>query len=270
MITTKISKNPYDNKRTSVSAEVYGVFNKKENFVPRFVPKSEAQNLRISECVKHSFLFNSLEKNDLQTVIGAMEEKTIQAGETVINQGENGDVLYIIENGTLDCNKTFNKEEGEKYLKTYSNGEVFGELALLYNAPRAATIKAKENAVLWALDRETFNNIVKDSAMKKREKYENFLRSVEILKSIDSYEIAQISDALKIEHFKAGETIIKQNEEGDKFYILESVEAYATILLDDNLEKKVKDYQHGECFGELALMKNELRAANVIASVIFY
>jgi cAMP-dependent protein kinase regulator len=48
-----------------------------------------------------------------------------------------------------------------KYLKTYYPGEAFGELALLYNAPRAATIKVKTSAVLFALDRQTFNNIVK-------------------------------------------------------------------------------------------------------------
>jgi len=51
-------------------------------------------------------------------------------------------------------------------IQTYIPGESFGELALLYNAPRAASIKAKTEAVLFALDRATFNNIVKDAAIK--------------------------------------------------------------------------------------------------------
>ena len=83
------------------------------------------------------------------------------------------------------------------YLKTYSSGEAFGELALLYNAPRAATIIAATDCVLWTLDRETFNNIVKFSAIKKRETYEAFLQSVDILSQIDHYELSQICDALK-------------------------------------------------------------------------
>ena len=60
-------------------------------------------------------------------------------------------------------------------LRDYAPGEGFGELALLYNAPRAATITAKEESLLWKLDRDTFNHIVKDAAAKKREKYDNFL-----------------------------------------------------------------------------------------------
>lgn len=152
-------------QRSSVSAEVYGMFNKKQDFVPRVIEKNEEQRNRILNKVSQSFLFNSLEENELNTVINAFDEKRFKSGETVINQGEQGDCLYLVEDGNLDCYKTFNKEEGQKWLKIYYPGEAFGELALLYNAPRAATILAKTDCILWALDRETFNNIVKEAAV---------------------------------------------------------------------------------------------------------
>lgn len=229
-------------QRASVSAEVYGIFNKKEDFKPKLVEKTVEQNKRISDCVMHSFLFNSLDDKDLETVINAMEEKRFSTGETVIKQGDSGDVLYIIESGDLDCFKVFSDSEEEKYLKTYHPGETFGELALLYNAPRAATIRAKTDAVLWLLDRETFNHIVKDAAMKKREKYETFLKSVNILSSIDSYELGQISDALKVEKVKAGDTIIRQNDVGDTFYIIEEGYAYAAKKLSEGILYNINIY----------------------------
>lgn len=69
-----------------------------------------------------------------------MEEKNYKAEEWVIKQGEEGDVLYVVETGKLDCFKKYYDKPDLVYLKTYEPGESFGELALLYNAPRAASI----------------------------------------------------------------------------------------------------------------------------------
>jgi len=53
-------------------------------------------------------------------------------------------------------------------LVNYGPGGTFGELALLYNAPRAASIKALEDSVLYSLNRQTFNIIVRDAIIKRR------------------------------------------------------------------------------------------------------
>ena len=65
--------------------------------------------------------------------------------------------------GALTCSKFINPDDKEEtFLKEYKAGETFGELALLYNAPRAATIVCKSpTAELWSLDRNTFNHILK-------------------------------------------------------------------------------------------------------------
>lgn len=108
-----------------------------------------------------------------------MEEKTVLAGEVVIREGDpNGDSLYVVGSGTLQCTKRFKEYSSPTFLKTYNPGEAFGELALLYNAPRAATITSNQESVLYALDRNTFNHIVKGSAMRKKEKYEAFIKKV--------------------------------------------------------------------------------------------
>lgn len=113
-------------------------------------------------------------------------------------------------------------------MKTYLPGEAFGELALLYNAPRAASIIAKTAVKLWQLDRNTFNHIVKDAARKKREQYEDFLDSVSILKHIDHYEKAKLCDVITEQTFAPGSKVITEGDEGDVFYLIISGSAVAT------------------------------------------
>ena len=271
-IVNKINSNPQMKKmsllpRSGVSAEVYGQFHKKESFVPKIVPKTPEQIQRIKTSVIHSFLFGNLEPKDLEVVINAMEEKRFKKGENIITQGDNGDCLYFVEEGNLNCYKKFQSIPEPKLVKQYQPGDAFGELALLYNAPRAATITAEsEEVITWVLDRETFNHIVKEAAQKKREKYENFLKNVEILSTIEPYELMQISDALKTATFKKGDYIIKEGEMGDVFYILEEGNCEATKTLEPGKpDTVIKEYSVGDYFGERALIKGEPRACNIIA-----
>ncbi len=79
-------------------------------------------------------------------------------------QGDDGDCLYVIENGVFHC-KIARKDTGDEIVvKTCEPGDAFGELALLYNCPRAASVDSTTDALMWKLDRETFNAIVKDAA----------------------------------------------------------------------------------------------------------
>jgi cAMP-dependent protein kinase regulator len=253
-------------QRSSVSAEVFGMFNKKSAFKPRVIPKKPEQKEKIKNKCLQSFIFNALEDQDMATVVDAFEEKRYKKGEYVITQGEQGDVIYLVDTGELGCEKTFKKGDKPTFLKNYYEGESFGELALLYNVPRAASIYAKTDVILWALDRGTFNNIVKEAAMKKRERYENSLKNVHILSTIDAYELGQICDAVKSEKAEKGDYIIRQNEIGDKFYILDEGEAYACKVFNEGeKEQVVKEYKSGDYFGELALLRDEPRAASVVA-----
>ena len=254
--------------RSSVSAEVYGFYNKKEKFVPKVIPKNDEQMNRIKGKIISSFIFSSLEKKDLDIVINAMEEKRFKLDDKVISQGEDGDCLYIVETGNLKCFKTFNSDNTPKLLKIYEPGDSFGELALLYNCPRAATIIcSSEESILWSLDRETFNHIVKEAAQKKREKYENFLKNVDILSTIDSYELGQICDSLKDGYYKKDDYIIREGELGDVFYILEEGTCNATKTLEPGKpETVIKELKEGDYFGERALLKGEPRYANIIVT----
>lgn len=193
----------------------------------KVVEKTEDQKKRIGDKISKSFMFAHLHEKDKNTVIDAMSEKKVSRGEYVIKQGEDGDHLYVVESGHLDCTKRFGNDTQDKYLLTYGPGDSFGELALLYNAKRAANIKAKTDSVLWCLDRETFNNIVKQAAINKRERYEKFLSGIKILSDMDDYERGKIADALKPIHFSTDEYVIRQGEDGKSFFFIENGTAVA-------------------------------------------
>mmetsp|Transcript_4111 Transcript_4111/g.4700 ORF Transcript_4111/g.4700 Transcript_4111/m.4700 type:complete len:406 (-) Transcript_4111:223-1440(-) len=255
------SEESQQKTRTSVSAEAYGEWNAKKAFTPPDYPKSDDQKQRLKETLNKSFMFSALEEKDMQLVLGAMKECKVEAGEKVINEGDNGDFLFVIEKGTLNCTKSLNGED--KVVKTVNEGDVFGELALLYNCPRAASVVAADACICWQLDRESFNHIVKDAAVARRNKYDEFLKSVNLLASLEAYERSQIADALVPETCKKGDIIVKQDDPGDKFYILEEGSLYALKNIGGE-EKRVMDYKPGDYFGELALLKNQPRAASVV------
>jgi cAMP-dependent protein kinase regulator len=170
--------------------------------------------------IEKSFMFSGLDAKDKIIVCDAMGEKKCTKGEVVIKEGDEGDCLYVVAEGTLSCTKIFKGNTDPTFLKRYNPGEAFGELALLYNAPRAATISSDEDSLLYSLDRNTFNHIVKDAAIRKREKYETFLKKVSLLETMDDYERSQVSEAFKEINYKAGETIIKEGDEGKEMYFV--------------------------------------------------
>lgn len=116
----------------------------------------------------------------------------------------------MIEIGELKCERVMKEGEKPTFLKNYVPGEAFGELALLYNAPRAATITSLGNSTLYSLDRHTFNFIVKGSAQKKKDTYEAIFKKVNVFSSLDNYERTKLADACKEMRFKPMEYIIWQ------------------------------------------------------------
>lgn len=152
------------------------------------------------------------------------------------------------------------------HVGTIQAGGSFGELALMYNAPRAATVVSAENScTLWALDRVTFRRILMESTFARRRMYENFLEEVPLLSSLTGYERSKIADALETFKFPAGYTIIRQGDAGTAFFLLEDGECDA-YLEKDGVQQQVRHYRKGDFFGELALLNDAPRAASVVST----
>jgi len=234
--------------RQSVSAEAYGDWNKQnKQFVAPVYEKTEENMARIREILDKSFVFANVDDKQLDVLYKAMNKVTLKPEEKVITEGDVGDFLFIVDEGKLICYK---EAVGEgTVLKTCVAGDVFGELALLYNAQRAASVKAKADCVLWKLDRDTFSNIVVAAADKKREQSKAFLKKVPLLESFEASDLSNLSDVLVPMKFRTDQEVVLQGEAGDVFYI---VEEGSLVAIKDG--KEVMTYAPGDYFGELALL----------------
>lgn len=145
----------------------------------------------------------------------------------------------------------------------------------MYGSPRAATVIAKTDVKLWALDRDSYRHTLMSATIRKRTQYESFLEKVPILcasainfqRSLrlrvvapcTKYERTMIADALEPVTFKDGETIMREGEPGDTFFII--VEGKVQVKKNDVV---VNELHASDYFGERALIMNQPRAATIV------
>merc|ERR1712048_211382 len=220
-------------RRKSVSAEGYDPeADEDDDEDDRIVHgKSDDQRKRLINVVEKMLLFKSLDQDQMSQVLDAMFEKVVEPGENIIVEGDDGDYFYIIEKGQYDCLKLIDGEQ--KKVFQYEDKGSFGELALMYNAPRAATIVSTTPGSLWAMDRQTFRRIVVKATAKKRRAYEEFLKKVEILSVLEEHEVTKVADAIETKEYADGQMIFSQGDAPDYFYIVVDGEVDITRKGDD-------------------------------------
>jgi hypothetical protein len=95
-------------------------------------------------------MFAPLPPGDLERVARQLDLIAIRAGDLVIRQGDVGDRFYVVEAGTFEV------DVDGHHVATRGEGDFFGEIALLYDVPRTATVRATTDSAVWALDQEEF------------------------------------------------------------------------------------------------------------------
>lgn len=241
------------------------IFNNSESFSPdearqlAVFAKPETAKAFLRSAIGAHYLFESLGDEDLTRIIDCMRPTFASADETVIRQGELGDLFFCLESGTATASV-----DG-KAVMSYESGGCFGELALIYNSPRAASVVATSACKLWTLDLRTFRYILATTSSSKMVTRCEFLKKCVFLDPLTNEQISKLAGALDTIVYEDGEYIIRQGDVGDAFYIIEEGEVKCTQIKSTGREVDLLKLKAGDYFGEMALMLNDTRHANCIA-----
>ena len=144
------------------------------------IQRKSTVSSRILFRLKSLFLFKEFDDQDISRVIAGMAEICCKKGALVVVEGKSEGDMYVVDSGELEVMKMV--EGDESILKVLKEGEMFGEMSMLYNMPRWASVRAKTNCVLFKLDRKSYHSLVNDRNLRKRKVFQNGLARVEVFR----------------------------------------------------------------------------------------
>ncbi len=252
------------------------------DYVKKTIPKEEGVKQLIYDAIKTNVLFEHNTVDELQEIIDVFEPCSYKAGDRVIQQGERGDEFFVVESGELSITVRVggggedDEDEDDTNAQminvgNYTSGSAFGELALIYGSPRAASIAAIVDCKLWRIKRGWFRGVVGQHRKRLHLEKVNFLCDVDVLNKkfknvFAKDQLDTLAQLLKQEYFRMGDTILRQGEVGDTFYIIQSGEVG---IHNKGETTPFATLGKGKFFGEMALLsdkeKHSKRAATVVA-----
>ena len=222
--------------------------------------KSEEDIALIDAALDDNFVFSKLPASKRTGLIDAFEPIIVKAGTKIIEEGEDGDYFYVVGSGIVDI------EIDGKVIGTAEEGSSFGELALLYQAPRAATCIAKTMCGLFRLDQETFKRTMAQQVRESQADVMGILKSVPYFKDLGEKYINRIASHLRVINYKSGDFLVSREEDTPRrFYILKSGNALIQgIQLGGSFYNQIA-LGPNEYFGEIAMLTNQWSCETVLA-----
>jgi len=222
------------------------------------VKLEEDKRASLSKSITKSALFQHLKEDEMSDVFAYLFPCDAAPDDVIIQQGDEGDNFYIIDQGTVDIFVNDTK------VVSLGDGGSFGELALIYGTPRAATVTAATNVKLWGIDRDSYKKVLMESTMKKRKLYGEFLNSLSVLDELDKWERLTVADALEAIEFEDEEIVFSKGDTGKEFFFILEGEAVVSDFSEGNPEE-TKVLSESQYFGEVSLLLNIPRSASVTA-----
>lgn len=230
-------------------------------------PKSPKVNQFLTKIFDKVALFEGMGFSHYEKLVKEIGFLRVKAKTVVIRQGDVGDRFYIIEKGKFRITVSGPDGKGaKKVCRSFKRGQCFGELALMYNTPRACSITAKMDGELWVLDRFAFRRILTNVTKVKLERNLKFLGKIPIFASSSEEEYVKLATAFTERRFASESCICKQGDVGDCLYII--LEGTCKVQMYDketNTTIELNRLNAGDYFGEQALINGTNRNADVVS-----
>eukprot|EP00934_Nitzschia_sp_Nitz4_P007140 Nitzschia sp. Nitz4//scaffold101_size76361//18153//20439//NITZ4_005596-RA/size76361-augustus-gene-0.1-mRNA-1//1//CDS//3329532140//7130//frame0 len=260
-------------KQQALDAEDYlEEMNKEVDLEKLYSEKTASEKARIADAIKTSVMFRNITNDQREMIFGVMEPIPVKAGTWVIKQGSVGDRFYIIDEGKFEVRIVPDGEtddgSGGALIHVYEGSVAkhshpcFGELALMYSAPRSASIIARSDGHLWGLHRSAFRQVLAQAQGTRKELVKT-LSSITIFKGLSEEEVRKLASAFDEIAFGRGENIVEQSHYGDSMFVITSGSCELVKLVKGvprNLTLKAGDY-----FGHEVMVDQQKYAATVIS-----
>lgn len=206
----------------------------------------------IMTSLKESFVFFSLRDSEFEEIISNMFYGFVKQDEYVFKQNDRSQCFFLIESGVFDV-----EIDGIKK-KSIRRGTCFGELGLLYNSPRSASLKAIKDSYVWAIERKIFKKVIQALNVAEYEENKLFLDNIPIFEHLTEFQKQNLASNVITQRFNPGLNIVNKYDKADSYYVIKSgiVECY-------DGSKLVRELQEGDSFGEQALYEDGLRGLTV-------
>ena len=120
--------------------------------------EGESANSELVGLLQHVRLFENVEKKELERIANSFKERTFNAGDVIAEEGSSGIGFFVIESGTAKAT------HGELVIAELGPGASFGEVALIDEGPRSATVTAESELKCWGLSAWEFRPLAETNA----------------------------------------------------------------------------------------------------------
>mmetsp|Transcript_21793 Transcript_21793/g.28216 ORF Transcript_21793/g.28216 Transcript_21793/m.28216 type:complete len:852 (+) Transcript_21793:138-2693(+) len=165
--------------------------------------------------------------NRVEIILDTMKCERLPTEQFLMRQGEDGDTMYIIQSGTLEV------LIDDKLVRIINEGDTVGELALLYNAPRSASVRATTPCTLWSVKRDTFREVQALATSATLVQRVAWLKSLPVLQLMDAMDICKLAGAFKTQILRDGEVLLTEGTPTDRCYLIESGAVKVTCSEED-------------------------------------